>query len=667
MRALSHLPRRLCLATGLLLSGGLAQAQPLPLPPPPAPALAQPAPIQAQPLLAPLIPAVPAPRPATPLSAGQGLQRRIGLPELGLAEGLGFDAGGQALDIPLPRGVPELGARVHLAIDLAAPFPGRHAVELRLRDQILASTPFPEGERRLLLNIPLPDAALAGPEDRLRLDLRLLSEAPGAPARATLLPESHLTLLLPDSPEISVAALFRLLPPDTRVLLRPGPISAAEAAAALRIGLALAASGRDARISSAPPGLPLPAQGGARLWTRGAVLVGDGAEAASVRLVHGLPVLVLGGAAPERLARLLDSPWRDLALAGTLSGGVAPEPASAPAAATLSFDHLRGSLAPQDQAQARWALEFASRDLPAGLRPEALEVALRATPDPGGRPAVATVLLNQVILGGGALDAQGVGRLALPLPPGLLAADNRIEVLLNRASAAGPAQLLPSSLLRLAVAGPPRDFLGIGAAFGTGLEVLVDAPGGALVAEGLNPLLWVLRGLVPAGAPLRVTLAEPGMPATPDGPFLAATMEPPAGSDPLLRFDSGRILLSNRAGRPVLDLAGLERALALQLVTAQGQPGLWLRQLGPLPPLPAAAPRLDQGDVALLDAQGLVLAWSSAPAPTIRVAYPDAPPAAWDPLALLMAWRPWLVGAAWLAGVLLVAFAFLNPRRDRAG
>ncbi len=647
---------RTALALTLLTLGVQAMAQPrpaesIPLPPPPAPT-------------APQIPVVPQPPPpgaapvATPAPEAPPLQRRLALGEIRLPTGLGFEAAGTEASFPLPRAVPGLAARLSLELELAAPFPGRHAVELRANGRLLSSTAFPPGSNRLSLDVPVPEAELAGAE--LRLGLRLLGDTDQA--SATLLPESHLALLLPDPGQLSVATLFGLLPQTTQVLLRPGPISASEAAAALRIGLALAASGRQATIASAPPGVALAGRGGSRLWATGAVLVGEGAEAAMVRLVNGLPVLSLGGATPESLARLLDSPWRGLALANSLTGGTEDAAATTPPG-SLPFTALRGSLAPQETARAAWTLGFSLRDLPPATQPQALEVLLRAAPDPAGGLGVATVLLNEVILGSTTLTAEGQGRITVPVPGEVLAAENRIEVVLQRAMASGPAQLLQGSQLRLASAGPPRSFLGLPAAFGAGVEVLVDAPGGVLVAEALNPLLWVLRAVVPAAAPLRVTLAEPGTPAAPSGPFVAATFEPPADSDPVLRFDAGRIQLSNRAGRPVLELGGVARAISVQLVSAGGQPGLWLRPIGPPPLLPAAAPRLEQGDVALLDQQGVALAWSSLAGPQLRVDYPDSPrPVAWLPQ--LMAWRPWIVSVLWLAGFVLVVWAFLRPRRS---
>jgi hypothetical protein len=644
-------------------------AESLPLPPPAAPSAAAPAAgaplIPAEPPSAPPPPVAvvpPTPRPAVaPRAPSPRLQRRIGLPELGLPAGLAFGAPARDLMFPLPRGIAELGARLVLEFELSAPFPGRHAVRITANGRVLESRAFPDSSDRLSLTVEVPPEDLSRMEGLLHLQLRLVSDPPGESASATLLAGSHLALLLPPAPELGVAALFRLLPRQTQVLLRPGPISPAEAAAALRIGLALSRTGRQVSIASNPPGQAPASADGSRIWDTGAVLVGPGAEAASVRMMEGQPVLVLGGAEPDRAAGLLDSAWQEAAIGGTLQGGLAARAASEAPPATLSFAALRGSTAPQDQAHATWTLEFSTRDLPAGRWPDSIEAELRAAPDPGGGRAVASLLLNQVLLGSTNLSPEGQGRLALRVPPGLVALENRMEVVVQRRAATGPAQLLPGSLLRLGAAPPPRDFLALPPAFAGGVQVLVDAPGGALVAEQLNPLLWVLRSLVPPGASITVVPAVPGTPAQPGGAFLAATLDPPAGTEPVLRFDSGRVLLSNGAGRPLLDLSGLERVVAVQMLESGGHPGLWVRRLGALPLLPAAAPLLDRGDVALLDGQGVALAWNSTPSPAVHVAYPDA-----APRFELRAWRPWIVGVLWIAGFALVVYAFARPRRVSA-
>ncbi|NGM20231.1 hypothetical protein G3576_09420 [Roseomonas stagni] len=623
----------------------------------------------ARPAARPPVAAQPLP-PPTPV-APPPLERHVGLDELGLEAGLAFGTAGREVAFALPRDIPGLAARASFAFDLVAPFAGRQAVEVWANGRVLASRAFAEGETRLTLDLPIPAEDLARDGTALRLGLRLVDQGGGA--LATLRADSHLALLLPDGAAPSVATLFRLLPRETRILTRPGPLPPAEAAAALRIGLALAGSGREVRIGSgAPPSIGR-GPGGQPLWTTGAVVVGLGPAGAAVLDLDGMPALALGGPQPEQAAGLLDGPWRDAAAATTLSVRDARAPDAA--ATALPFSALRGATLPQEGATPGWAVEFSLRDLPGGGLPQAIDLAFTLTPDAGGW-SVATATLNDTMLGSAALPAEGPARLSLPVPPALLRLDNRLVVTLQRPAAGGLAQLMPDSMLRLAPPAPARDFLALPGRFAGGVEVILDSPDGGPVAEALNPVLWLLRSLVPATAPVTVTLREGAAPPRPTGPFIAVTAEPPAGSQPALRFDAGRLTLSDRDGRPLLDLEGVQRLIAAQLVTAEGgQPGLWLRLPTLMPALPAAAPRLERGDVALLDGQGVALAWSSqAPAPEVRLAYAEAPattpavatlPAVAAPAerSAILVWRPWVLAVLWVLGFALVVYAFLRPRR----
>lgn len=659
---------RILIASALLAWPDLAQSQsrpsraparpavtsePLPLPPPVPPEPGE----EAAPATLPE--ATPAPLAAAP---PQRLQRRIGLAELGLTEGLAFDPFGRDLFFPIPRDITGLAGRLHLVLDLAAPFGGRHAVELRANGRLLGSHAFAEGQTRLAVELPVTADDLSREVEALRLNLRLVEQPSPASAVATLRAESHLALLLPDEMAPSVAALFRLLPLRTQILMRPGAVPPAEAAAALRIGLALTGSGREVMITTGAPPEATFGPDGQRIWDSGTVVVGLGQQGAAVMELSGLPTLTLGGPEPERAARLLDSPFRASAAVPAL--GVA-EARTPPAPATsLPFSALRGSLLPQNAERATWSLDFSTRDLPSGTRPEALEVEFRTAPDPAGGRPVLTVLLNEVMLGAATLPAEGRARLSLPVPERLVGLDNRIGIVLHRPSATGPAQPLPTSAIRLGPAGAPREFLALPPAYAAGVEVFVDAPGGVLAAEALNPLLWVLRALVPASAPIAVTLVEPGTAPRPTGAFLAATRMPPAGTTPTLRFDAGQVVLTDRDGRALLDIGGIQRVLAAQLLRAEGAPGLWLRLPALLPALPSAAPRLDRGDIALLDRQGVALAWSTAEAaPLVRVAYPEAR----QEVSAILAWRPYVVALLWVAGMGLVVYAFARPRREWPG
>jgi hypothetical protein len=612
----------------------------------------------------------PAPqRPATPpilqqplpppvaAPAVQPRERRIALPEIGLAAGAPFGAEGRDILLPLPRDLPPVPARLALSLDLAAPFPARHAVEVRVNDRLLAARAFPEGGARLLVELPVPGEDLSRDADGLRLGLRLIGLPDVAGATATLRPESGLSLSLPDGYLPSVAAMMRLMPERVVVLTRPEGIRPAEAAAALRISLALAGSGRDVRIATGGVPGPTPGPGGARLWDTGTVVVGATAQATSVVELAGLPVLAIGGPDPDGAARLLEGPWRAATGATAIGTALAAIP---PAAATsLPFSGLRGTLAAQEAARAAWSLSFSTRDLPPASWPAALDVDLRAPA--GGAAALATVLLNDVVLGSATVPPDGRLRLDLPVPERLLALESRIAVTLHRAAAGAPAQLLPGSAIRLGAAPAPAEFLALPPALAAGFEVLVDAPGGVVTAEALAVPLWLLRGLAPGGAPITVTPVEPGSVPRPRGPFLAATREPPAGSAPPIRVEDGRIRMSGASG--ALELDGAAPILVVQLVESDGPRGLWVRapsgQALPFPP-PFAAPGLDRGDVALLDRGGVAQAWLARPAPAV-LASPATP---LDRSAVLRAWRPVAVGVFWAAGVALVVYAFMRPRRD---
>ncbi len=637
-------------AVGLLLAAvvaGPAHAQGRP---PTRQSVARPAPRYPSIVQEALPPVVPAPQPR---------QRRLGLSELGLDAGAAFGAGGRDLSFPLPRDLPGLGGRLSLSFDLAAPFPARHAVEVRANGRLLAARAFPETSTRLAFDLPLPDEVLASEPDALRLNLRLVEQPGPAAGAATLRPESVLALMIPDGVVPTVSAMTRLLPARVVVLTRPGGLPPSEAAAALRIALALAATGRDARITSGGvPGFAVAPDGG-RLWETGTVVVGATADAASVIEFAGVPVLAIGGPDPEGAARLLEGPWR--VAAGTSAVGTAMAQPSPSRATSLPFSVLRGSLAAQEGARPSWTMEFSTRDLPPGTRPHALELELLAPPD--SRGAIASVLLNDVLLGSSAVPPDGRLRLAPSVPAGLVALENRITVILHRAAAGAPAQLLPGSAMLLGAAPAASEFLALPPLLAGGFEVLVDAPGGTIPAEALNGPLWLLRALAPPGAPITVTPVAPGAEPRPRHPFLAATEQPPAGAEPPIRFEAGRIRLSDRAGARLMELDGTTPVLLAQLLDTGGAQGIWLRSSdGRMPPFapPAAAPRLDRGDVAVLDRQGVALAISAAPPHPIVAGPPDTA----NSRSAVLAWRPLVTGVFWMAGFGLVAFAFLRPRTD---
>ncbi|MDW8313929.1 MAG: cellulose biosynthesis cyclic di-GMP-binding regulatory protein BcsB [Rhodovarius sp.] len=615
--------------------------------------------------------------PAQASGTEQVILRRIGLPDLGFQDGLVLEGLGTSRDVffPVPRDLPVLEARLVLRAETTSLFTGRRGLSVLVNGRPVLTRPLRDGGERIEVSIPLDEADLARGNGFLRvtlrssgaltdnrcLDLRLAGE------QIAILEGTHLELRLPADAQPSAASLLQIMPREVVVLTRPGPLQPVEAAAALAAGHALAAAGRRVSFST------LAAAGGAeqRDWERGFVLVSqrdDGAlgEAGRLQVVRfaGVPALALDAGRPDLAARLLAEPWRPVAAqpAQTVNEARPRMPGETPRGIALAS--LRGDLAAQDAAErASWTIEFSARDLPPGTRPASLALDIAAAPDTAGERAVAAVFFNEVLIGSQQLGLQVPHRMVVPIPEGLAGLDNRVRLVVTRRARGGdcetqpaalPAQLLPSSMLRLASAsGTPSDFFELAPRWRDGVTILTDAP---ITAESLSPMLALLRTHVRPGSPLQLRPASAGpSPA----PFLAFTADPPPGvrATPV-RFDRGRLRLVDREGRPLLELSAGGPSLTAQLVsTENGIPGIWVRRAGAAAVPPALA--LDRGDVAFADAAGIALAFAAGRDQLVRVTYPDQP----DPWTLFLLYRPWIIGGLWLA--LTAVFIGIFVRRWR--
>ncbi len=119
-----------------------------------------------------------------------------------------------------------------------------------------------------------------------------------------------------------------------------------------------------------------------------------------------------------------------------------------------------------------------------------------------------------------------------------------------------------------------------------------------------------------------------------------------------MRFDRGRVAITDRAGNTRLDIGGLATGAVAQIVTSNGYPGIWIKPLaadGSLPASPAI--NLDRGDVAFLDKTGVALALSTERDTLLRVAYVEQ--GSW--LSNLERFRSWIVAGIWA----FITFALL--------
>jgi hypothetical protein len=176
-------------------------------------------------------------------------------------------------------------------------------------------------------------------------------------------------------------------------------------------------------------------------------------------------------------------------------------------------------------------------------------------------------------------------------------------------------------------------------------------------------LALVANQLTANGAPLSVVFAANGGASVPDAPFIAIGDRPPSGTKPRVHFDRGRVEVTDRSGRTLLDLGGFGAGAIAQLVTAGDYPGLWIKPLAAdgSAPYPAEL-HLDHGDVAFIDNNGVALAMSTERDTVVRVSYPDQ--VSW--LTIAERFRSWIVAGLWLFATAALLFFLQRLFRRRA-
>jgi hypothetical protein len=129
-----------------------------------------------------------------------------------------------------------------------------------------------------------------------------------------------------------------------------------------------------------------------------------------------------------------------------------------------------------------------------------------------------------------------------------------------------------------------------------------------------------------------------------------------------VRFDRGRVAVTDRSGHTLLDLGGFVGGAVAQIVSAGDNPGLWIKPLAADGSTPAPNElHLDHGDVAFIDANGVALAMSTERDTVVRISYPDQ--VSW--LTVAERFRTWIIGGLWLFASAILLFILQRLLRRR--
>ena len=634
------------------------------------------------PVARPMVQVAPAPARALDLFA------TVSLADIGFTDGFRFGnlGGRREVFVPLPQGSEAMADEFVLVLDDVSAYDARRNLIVMINDRV-TSIGLDGRSTARVVRIPLPkvktkDGFLkltfiysgAATQDRC-IDVRSVGDS------LIIRPESSVEVDVGPTNALDIPTTIALMPHDVAILLPKRRLSPTEIATALTVARALAASGH--RTSFVQGALPEISKAGEnRRWTKGLVMIGQFDDVATfidaplatvagpvpalgsittVR-VSGVPALLVSEAAAGQVGRLLASS----SLAATRGLPVALVGEARPAALPIdrvTFDQI--GIPPVEAevfGRADLTLTIDTRRLPAGRRPLRVLLDVMVAPDGDAGRAVVSVFINEHLLGSKLAAIGEATRLDLPLPDGLAGTTLGVRAVVQRRSAQGdcrfepqgyPAQILDSSAVVLGPAdGPVRDFSDLALRWADGVAVELPAAAADAPVPVMGLVSEVLNLLSPPSAAVSVSLVAPGPAPAPKSAFLLVSDELPPGSTPRVRFDRGRVAVSDHAGHTLLDLSGFTTGAVAQAVSAGDVAGMWIRPLASNGSLPAPLNlRLDRGDVAFVDHTGVALAMSTERDTLIKISYPDQ--VSW--LTIAERFRAWIIGCVWL----MVTIVFL--------
>jgi hypothetical protein len=344
---------------------------------------------------------------------------------------------------------------------------------------------------------------------------------------------------------------------------------------------------------------------------------GRAMQSGEVRLanVMGRPTIVVAADAGAKAAGVFTQIWQQLAASSSMVIQAAGEPKGELNAVSLkylgakpgSFDVL---------AHADWNATFDIGSVAAdGRGPGTLVMDVAAAPSAARTPPVVSVFLNEVLLGAKEMEAQGRReRIVAPIPRYALAARNVIRVSFTRQLASDrcretpepyPVSVLASSHMLLDKIEPSGDFSGLMARFASGGTLLVPA---AFLENAQASLPKVIRMAASTGlSPTRAAFTPVAAGSEPkiSGPFLAVDLPVKNSEKSGVQVEGGRLLISDRDGKPLIDVTGVNNVGLLEVVQTGNDVGATYRTIGSQP-LPMDRPmQLSHGNVAVIGATGL--------------------------------------------------------------
>ncbi|SEN53972.1 cellulose synthase subunit [Palleronia pelagia] len=617
-------------------------------------------------------------------SAKETISRSISLIDLGLTSGLTFESlsGSATIFVPIPNELAVIDGVITLELTHGATVPAERYLQVSVAGRAAQSHSITGKPERFQITIEFDSSAVSNGFLAIELNYSgAFTDQVCVDDRASgdfveIAPTSSVSLTLSSSAFNSPAIFAGFRPPIMRIALpeqtAPAALAAAARAAALfdaesgalRLATANELAGQDQADEESPQ--PVWRVGEIRIEIdesgfQSEMLVGNDGE---------FPSLLIRGADPQVGLWQLASSWAQLAnKSNAVTTDILERPQNPD---RLPFSLLSADLTPRSVVSMENVLiPFKSSDLPAHKTVSSIDLITVAALDSDNQGATVSVFLNETLLGSRPLNSGNPERMNFAVPGGLLSRDNQLRVLIQRQASGGecryrpqgyPAQILPGSAIILQDDDSPvENFFVLRRDFGDGVQFVLDNDLGFSLRDAFPWISTVVASMIPDRATIitRSSVSE----LQPDLPFLVISKENPADHEPAITFDKGRIEIVDQEGGVMFAGENLESLAFAQIVSRDGQRGLWLRPGSGSAPEPSEASPfiLDRGDLALMDQEGLIVATSTRNAPLIEVSYPDRV----SIVQLITKYRLWLVGVAWALLTLTVLVGFQRFYRNR--
>ncbi|WP_296182994.1 cellulose biosynthesis cyclic di-GMP-binding regulatory protein BcsB [Pseudomonas sp. UBA1879] len=401
-------------------------------------------------------------------------------------------------------------------------------------------------------------------------------------------------------------------------------------------------------------------------------VLASGTDNVRLAMLGAHPLLLINQDAATNAIALFSAAWNKLARTRQLTVG---EEANMPLSedGRVALTRLGGKPGSVDVlAKTDWSASFPLGSVAYdGRVPVSAAVDVSAAPGASGTPPIASLFLNDYLIGARQLDADGQKeRIEARIPRYALASQNVLRVSFQRQPVsdlcretpqAFPVAVLPSSHITLDNVALDSDFSGMAARFAAGAQVVVpqsylDRPASSLPqviriasASGVSPL----RAHFSVSSDAKAALS-------PDAAFLAFEVPVKDSTESVQVSDDGHLLINQKA-QTLLDLKTLNHLAALQVVDSGNQHGMIYRTLGGQAPNFARPVLLERGNVTVLGDEGPLTTFD-AKDPTGSQMIDDDEPKGFD------AWRKpsalWLIPAAVIAFLVLL-LAGRRARRNR--